>query len=168
MLRRAEEMKLRQQTPFHPQGAPQHKPRRYAEVENQFPDKWEYLHNDAAHKSKTFKRDIDKEEKELLKENEQYTFQPNKNGKAKSPRKGERSFADFSPRRDLDIDMLNESFQINVNIGSERKVIVANLGSDPAKTAGLFIKQHGIDPKHHQTLTNLIIQQQRLIVEKSQ
>jgi len=66
------------------------------------------------------------------------------------------------------MERLNETFQINVNIGNERKVIVANLLSDPSKTAGRFIKQHGIDAKHHQTLSNLIIQQQRLIIDKQE
>jgi len=89
-LRLQEEMKMKQQTPFHPiSRSPTHKPRRYTELEGQYQDKWEYLHNDAYHKSKTFKRDIDKEEADILKEQDQYTFQPNKNGKVKSPRKGE-------------------------------------------------------------------------------
>jgi len=51
---------------------------------------------------------------------------------------------------------LADQFQINVNIGGEKKVIVATINSDPLKTAKQFMKQHDIEHKYLETLTDLI------------
>lgn len=45
---------------------------------------------------------------------------------------------------------------INVNIGGDKKTIIASLNSDPSQTAEQFMIENQIDKKFHKTLTDLI------------
>ena len=120
---------------------------RYRQEQAPFVNQWEYLYMDGQKKNKNQKRDLSTDEAQYLKESGQYTFQPNKDRK-----KG----ASISPSR---VPEGPDAFQINVNIGGEKKVITATVNSDAKKTARIFMKEHGIDSKYHETLTDLITDQ---------
>ena len=59
-----------------------------------------------------------------------------------------------------------EVFQINVNIKGQKQVITSNPDSDPSETAQRFIDKYGVDQNYHQTLTDLIADQQKQIFDK--
>ena len=116
---------------------------------------------DSIRKNKNAKRDLSTDEAAYLRESEEYTFQPNKNKRRngaplqKMKTLPASKISNGSPPLGADVD----NFQINVNIGGEKKVIVANVNSDPKKTARAFMREHGIDSKYHETLTDLISDQ---------
>lgn len=45
-----------------------------AHIEQQYQNKWDYLHGDAAEKSKTLKRNVAQDEYEFTKDQDQFTF----------------------------------------------------------------------------------------------
>jgi hypothetical protein len=51
-------------------------------------------------------------------------------------------------------------FKINVNIGGEKKIIVASVHSNPSQVATQFMRKHRIEEKYHETLSELIADQQ--------
>ena len=115
------------------------------------------------------------DELEFNREPEAYTFQPNPDrtdGKRK-PAMPE----NLSTNRRASLRNQNNSsspgaagpevFQINVNIKGQKKIITANTDSDPAETAQRFIDKYGVDQNYHQTLTDLIADQQKQIFAKS-
>jgi hypothetical protein len=123
---------------------------RYREQQKDYVNQWEYLYMDGQKKNKNQKRDLSTDEATFLRESNQYTFQPNKDRK-----KG----ASISPSKSP-VPEGPDAFQINVNIGGDKKVITATVNSDAKKTARKFMQQHGIDIKYHETLTDLITDQQ--------
>ena len=50
----------------------------------------------------------------------------------------------------------NQTFQISVNIGGAQKQIQARVDAKPKEIAQRFIKEHDVDQKYLQTLTQLI------------
>jgi len=52
--------------------------------------------------------------------------------------------------------MEDQTFQISVNIGGQKKQIMARIDADPYEIAERFIHEQGIDPKYMKTLTQLI------------
>jgi hypothetical protein len=104
---------------------------------------------DGKKKNKNQKRDLSTDEANLLREPEQFTFQPNKERRGKPT-------SSMSPVRSPGVPDGPDSFQINVNIGGDTKVITATVNSDAKKTAIQFMKKHAIDAKYLETLENLI------------
>ena len=49
-----------------------------------------------------------------------------------------------------------QSFQISVNIGGQKKQIMASVDSKPDEIASMFIKEHKIDQKYQKVLSKLI------------
>ena len=43
-----------------------------------------------------------------------------------------------------------------MNIGGSKKQTTAHIDADPSSIASRFITEHGVDPKYHYTLTQLI------------
>ena len=137
-------------TPFAPQISPLKNRQgpltaRYRQEQKDYVNQWEYLYMDGQKKNKNQKRDLSTDEATYLRESGQYTFQPNK---------GLKRGSSISPTRQVPEGP--DAFQINVNIGGEKKVITATVTSDAKKTARIFMKMHGIDAKYHETLTDLI------------
>jgi hypothetical protein len=54
-----------------------------------------------------------------------------------------------------------------VNIGGSKKQTTAHIDADPSSIASRFINEHGVDPKYHYTLTQLIDDQIRQIKENA-
>lgn len=52
-----------------------------------------------------------------------------------------------------------QTFQISVSIGGEKKIIQAYIDSMPTEIASRFIEEHGVDTKLQDTLTKLISDQ---------
>lgn len=101
---------------------------RYREEQKDYVNQWEYLHADGHKKNKNQKRDLSTDEAHFLRESDQYTFQPNKDRKKQN--------SSLSPSRAPGgVPEGPDSFQINVNIGGEKKVITATVTSDAKKTA---------------------------------
>ena len=69
---------------------------------------------------------------------------------------GKRANSRFS-----DEDKGDQTFQISVNIGGSKKQTTAHIDADPSSIASRFINEHGVDPKYHYTLTQLIDDQIR-------
>lgn len=113
------------------------------------------------------KRDTRTDEVEYMKDPDAYTFQPNPE-RLDSKRKAPPMPEHLSTNRRASLRNQNSSpgaagpevFQINVNIKGQKKVITANTDSDPAETAQRFIDKYGVDQNYHQTLTDLIADQQ--------
>lgn len=61
----------------------------------------------------------------------------------------------------------DQTFQISVNIGGSKKQTQAHIDADPSSIASRFINEHGVDPKYHYTLTQLIDDQISKIKENA-
>lgn len=145
---------------------------RHRELKSQFKDKWDYLHSDYSKKSKRNKRDLATDEVEYGRGKDQFTFHPdtrkpssvsptrrinvkdNQIKRIPSPRKKFSIPGGSGVRNSLSKN--NEQFMINVNIGGDKKTIIASLNSDPSHTAEQFMSENQIDKKFHKTLTDLI------------
>ena len=104
---------------------------RHREIQSRFSDQWDYLYSDSLAKSKTFKKDKTQDEIDIVKHENEYTFQPNKNNKSsKLDSSVSRSQGGESPLF-KQRSVREESFQIIVNIAGHKNVIIANLSSDP-------------------------------------
>lgn len=155
-IRARYEDEMKQKMPFKPQISPLKNRQgpltaRYREEQKDYVNQWDYLYMDSHRKNKNNKRDLSTDEAAFLRQSNEYTFQPNKDKRRGSKVKP----SSKEPAQGADVD----SFQINVNIGGEKKVIVANINSDPKKTARQFMRQHDIDAKYLETLTDLISDQ---------
>ena len=149
-------MKEREDAPFQPKISPEKNrlgplTARHREEQRKFPNQWEYLHNDAHAKNKNNKRDLDRDDVDFYKDPKEYTFQPNSSSPNKS-RPGSPTKPGSSPDKSV--------FKINVNIGGEKKIIVASVHSKPSQVASQFMRKHKIEDKYHETLTELIADQQ--------
>mmetsp|Transcript_42012 Transcript_42012/g.64349 ORF Transcript_42012/g.64349 Transcript_42012/m.64349 type:complete len:185 (-) Transcript_42012:41-595(-) len=128
-LTEMEHQRRQKEIPFRPQISPFKNRQgpltaRHREKQAQFENQWEFLHSQSI-KSQTYARMKTQDEVEFERDHQEYTFQPNQ----KSPSR---------PRQ----------IQINMNIGSEKKVIVTDTNADPHKAATIFMRENGVEKKY--------------------
>ena len=170
-LQRQEDVKISQELTLKPKVSRASKYLAEQKKDPKFDNQWDYLHNDATNKNKNLRQDKRTDERELEKDPNAYTFQPNpdrQGAKVRPPMPEELS----TQRRSLARGSIvpgaagSEAFQINVNIKGQKRVITADTNSNPQETAQAFIDKYGIDQNYHQTLSDLIADQQRQIFAK--
>ncbi len=149
-LQEIEFVRRQKETPFRPQISPhtnRHGPltARHREKQSLFENQWKFLHSQNI-KSQQYARMKTQDEVEYERDEKEYTFQPNS---SKSPSR--------LPRHPRQI-------QINMNIGSEKKVIITDTNADPHKAASAFMRENGIEKKYLQTISDLIHEQQQNVL----
>ena len=117
IMQEKEQLRQQKETPFRPQISPmknRHGPltARHREKQKKFGNQWDYLHSESLMKSKTFKKDKTRDEIELEREANEYTFQPNKGNSNTSPRQPKRKAQNGNP-----FSQAGKQIQISVNIG---------------------------------------------------
>lgn len=175
------EIRLQQETPFQPNRDRKKNDgpltARHREQESLFENKWEFLHADSVRKTKQNKNDLSKDDVDFIRERDQYTFHPNRQGNT-SGRNMESVKTDtssptrfpkkISPTRKVPGGKAakNEPFEMNVNIGGQRMTLHADLHSDPTVAAKNFMRANNLEDKFLSTLVNVISDQQRQIREQ--